>query len=65
MHYKGKSTLLKIILGELEATEGLCSRAPRLRMGRFSQHHVDQLDLNLTALESFQKVCGTTSMHPD
>lgn len=24
-------------------------------MGRFSQHHVDQLDLSLTALESFQK----------
>ena len=24
-------------------------------VGRFSQHHVDQLDLKLTALESFQK----------
>ena len=51
----GKSTLLKIILGDLEQSDGSVSRAPRLRMGRFSQHHVDQLDLNLTALESFQK----------
>ena len=24
-------------------------------MGRFTQHHVDQLDLSLTALEAFQK----------
>ena len=51
----GKSTLLKVIVGELEPTHGAVSRAPRLRMGRFSQHHVDQLDLNLTALEAFAK----------
>jgi len=51
----GKSTLLKVILDELEPKTGNCSRASRLRMGRFTQHHVDQLDLNLTALESFQK----------
>ena len=30
-------------------------RNPRLRVGRFSQHHVDQLELGLTPLESFQK----------
>ena len=54
-HVAGKSTLLKIILGDLEATTGNVSRAGRCRMGRFSQHHVDQLDLSLTALESFQK----------
>ena len=51
----GKSTLLKVILGDLEPGSGQVSRAGRLRMGRFSQHHVDQLDLSLTALESFQK----------
>jgi len=51
----GKSTLLKVILGDLEATSGQCSRHGRLRMGRFTQHHVDQLDLSLTALESFQR----------
>ena len=51
----GKSTLLKVLLGDLEPTKGQVSRASRLRMGRFSQHHVDQLDLSLTALESFQK----------
>ena len=51
----GKSTLLKVILGDLEASSGNVSRSSRLRLGRFSQHHVDQLDLELTALESFQK----------
>ena len=51
----GKSTLLKIILGDLEESAGNVSRASKCRMGRFSQHHIDQLDLSLTALESFQK----------
>lgn len=53
----GKSTLLKVVLGDLENTSGNVSRASRLRMGRFTQHHIDQLDLSLTALESFQKQC--------
>jgi ATP-binding cassette subfamily F protein 3 len=57
----GKSTLLKILLGELQpgpdstGRVGSVTRASRLRIGYFSQHHVDQLDLRLTALESFQK----------
>uniref|UniRef100_A0A7S3AUG8 ABC transporter domain-containing protein n=1 Tax=Haptolina ericina TaxID=156174 RepID=A0A7S3AUG8_9EUKA len=51
----GKSTLLKVILGDLEATSGHVSRSSRLRMGRFSQHHVDQLELDLTPLEAFAK----------
>ncbi|EOD18656.1 hypothetical protein EMIHUDRAFT_430796 [Emiliania huxleyi CCMP1516] len=51
----GKSTLLKVIIGDLEPSRGSVTRAARLRMGRFSQHHVDQLDLSLTALEAFQR----------
>jgi len=51
----GKTTLLKIILGELEPQTGAVHRNGRLRIGRFSQHHIDQLDLRLTALESFVK----------
>jgi len=47
----GKSTLLKVILGELEASAGHVSTNGRLRMGRFSQHHVDQLDLDRTPLD--------------
>jgi hypothetical protein len=44
-----------VILGELEATSGHVTRNGRLRMGRFSQHHVDQLELDKTPLEAFQK----------
>ena len=51
----GKSTLLKVVMGDLEPTVGGVTRHGRLRMGRFTQHHVDQLDLSLTALEAFQK----------
>jgi ATP-binding cassette subfamily F protein 3 len=51
----GKSTLLKVIFGELEPTSGEVRRSSKLRLGRFSQHHVDQLDLSLSALEAFQR----------
>jgi ABC-type transporter Mla maintaining outer membrane lipid asymmetry ATPase subunit MlaF len=51
----GKSTLLKVLLGELEPTSGEVIRAPTLRIGRFSQHHVDQLELELSAFEALQK----------
>eukprot|EP00398_MALV-I-01_sp_L67-1_P000107 gene107-750_t len=48
----GKSTLLKLIVGDLEPTEGIIQRHNRLRIGYFSQHHIDSLDLTLTATQS-------------
>ena len=51
----GKSTLLKLVLGDLEPVAGAVHRHGKLRLGRFSQHHVDQLDLSLTALEHFSR----------
>jgi hypothetical protein len=44
----GKSTLLGLISGTLEPTDGHVSRNPRVRLATFSQHHVDGLDLALT-----------------
>lgn len=46
----GKTTLLKILLGDLNPTKGnrFCNR--QLRIGYFSQHHVDQLDLRLSSV---------------
>ena len=35
----GKSTLLKLILGDLEPTSGEVKRHGRLRMGRFTQQY--------------------------
>ncbi|XP_024537100.1 ABC transporter F family member 3 [Selaginella moellendorffii] len=46
----GKSTLLKLISGELEPVSGTVFRSPKVRMAVFSQHHVDGLDLSSTPL---------------
>ncbi|XP_063602737.1 ATP-binding cassette sub-family F member 3-like [Penaeus indicus] len=50
----GKTTLLKILLGDLSPTKGhrFCNRS--LRIGYFTQHHVDQLDMRLCPVELLQ-----------
>jgi len=50
----GKSTLLKIIYQELKPVRGTVSINNKIRMERFSQHHVDQLNLKKSALEQFK-----------
>jgi len=52
----GKSTLIKTILGDHEPTTGIIQLNNKLRVGRFSQHHMDQLDMQLTPLEMLKKV---------
>lgn len=47
----GKSTLLKLIAGDLEPTEGAVSRSPHVRVGRFHQHFMEQLDVEQTPLD--------------
>jgi ATP-binding cassette subfamily F protein 3 len=49
----GKSTLLKLLLGELQPTDGFQYRHNRLRVSMFTQHHIDQLDLTVSPLEMF------------
>ncbi|MCO5564770.1 hypothetical protein L7F22_018438 [Adiantum nelumboides] len=46
----GKSTLLKLISGELEPSSGTVFRSAKVRMAVFNQHHVDGLDLSSTPL---------------
>nr|XP_053653574.1 ATP-binding cassette sub-family F member 3-like [Cherax quadricarinatus] len=50
----GKTTLLKILLGELEPTGGHRVANRSLRIGYFTQHHVDQLDLRVCSVELLQ-----------
>ena len=51
----GKSTMLGLISGTLQPTRGYVFRNPKLRLGIFSQHHVDGLDLALTPLQYMMK----------
>ncbi|CAH6718643.1 protein Gcn20p [[Candida] jaroonii] len=46
----GKTTLLKLILNQLEPLKGQVNRNGRLRVGYFAQHHVDSMDLTLSAV---------------
>lgn len=47
----GKTTLLKILQGVLSPVSGICHMHRNLTIGYFSQHHVDQLEMNQTSLE--------------
>lgn len=47
----GKSTLLKIMTGALQPQSGRISRHTHLKIGVYSQHSADQLDLTKSALE--------------
>lgn len=51
----GKSTLLKLICGDLNATVGMVKRNPHLRIGRYLQHSIDQLDMLATPLQFMRK----------
>ena len=48
----GKSTLLKLLLNKIEPTNGWVKMHRNLRVSYFAQHHIEDLDLNLTPIES-------------
>ncbi|MBT5604235.1 MAG: ABC-F family ATP-binding cassette domain-containing protein, partial [Gammaproteobacteria bacterium] len=52
----GKSTLLKTLKGELNLLAGERICGAHLRIGYFSQHQVDDLELDLSAIEQLQKL---------
>ncbi|KAI9830734.1 MAG: ABC transporter ATP-binding protein arb1 [Sarea resinae] len=47
----GKSTLLRIMTGKLSPTGGNVSRHTHLKLGMYSQHSAEQLDLTKSALD--------------
>lgn len=51
----GKSTLMNLLAGELNPTLGEVKKHHRLRIGYFSQHTVDQLELGLSPLQQLAK----------
>ncbi|KAJ9661187.1 ABC transporter ATP-binding protein arb1 [Neophaeococcomyces mojaviensis] len=47
----GKSTLLKLMTGKLSPISGVISRHTHLKLGMYSQHSADQLDLTKSSLD--------------
>lgn len=47
----GKTTLLKAVTGELDPFNGKHFRHPKLKLAMFTQHHIDQLNLEYTPIE--------------
>ncbi len=52
----GKSTLIKLIAGKLGVMDGEIVRSGKLRIGYFSQHQTDELDVNSTPYEEMAKL---------
>ncbi|MFN3938184.1 MAG: ABC-F family ATP-binding cassette domain-containing protein [Gemmobacter sp.] len=53
---EGKSTLSKLIAGRLPPISGRMIRSPRLRIGYFAQHQVDELELDDTPLQHVRRL---------
>jgi len=52
----GKSTLIKLIAGKLQPMEGEMTRSPKLRIGYFSQHQTEEMDVNATPYEELYRL---------
>ena len=46
----GKTTLLKLLMEQLRPVKGYVQSNSRLRIGYFAQHHVDRMDMSLSAV---------------
>ncbi|CAG8471038.1 129_t:CDS:10 [Cetraspora pellucida] len=51
----GKSTLLKLMMGELQPVKGRISRHTNLKLAKYSQHSADQLEMDLSPIEYMRK----------
>lgn len=52
----GKSTLIKLMSGELSATEGSIKKHQHLMLGQFHQHSADVLDNDMSPLDFMKKL---------
>lgn len=50
----GKSTLIKLLTGTMQPSKGDATINSRVRIAYFTQHHVDQLDVNMTSVQFLQ-----------
>ncbi|QIV95938.1 ATP-binding cassette subfamily F protein 3 [Allofrancisella inopinata] len=52
----GKSTLIKSLIGEIDILSGKIEKHPNLRVGYFSQHSLDMLDMQASPLLHMQRL---------
>lgn len=57
----GKSTLIKLLSGRLEALAGQAYRSPKLRVGYFAQHQAEELDITSTPYQLLKEAMPTSS----
>ncbi len=53
---QGKSTLAKLLSDRLPLMEGRLTRSPKLRIGYFAQHQVDELHIDETPLQHLRRL---------
>ena len=51
----GKTTLIKLMTGELQPTKGQIKKNMHLKISRFTQHFEEKLDLTMTPLDFFKQ----------
>ncbi len=57
----GKTTLIKLLTGQLTPTTGSCQIHPQLRWSMLSQQHIEQLNPKLTPIEYLKQLSPTSS----
>lgn len=50
----GKSTLIKLLTGAIQSSTGRATINNRCRIAYFTQHHIDQLDVNMSPVAFLQ-----------
>ncbi|KAG2172872.1 hypothetical protein INT43_000222 [Umbelopsis isabellina] len=61
----GKSTLLKLMGGELNPTAGRVQHHSSLKLGKYSQHSNDQLDMDLSPIDYMKRKFPSVSTQTD
>mmetsp|Transcript_22197 Transcript_22197/g.38379 ORF Transcript_22197/g.38379 Transcript_22197/m.38379 type:complete len:499 (-) Transcript_22197:49-1545(-) len=61
----GKSTLLNLIAGDLKPTEGESRRSQKLRVGRYSQHFVDVLQMDMNPVQYLLNTYPQCGLNPE
>ena len=59
----GKSTLVKLLSGKLEAMAGELDRDNKLRVGYFAQHQSDEMDTSLTPYQTMREFIKDVPEH--